>query len=102
LPNSTRRERRFTFSRAYPKHVEVRVDPKDVMQEAVVKLLGQLGGAIEKVAGAVEARCVATAKKEDALREGVEKLVILVESFGPMAAASVGEKLGAKKESAPS
>ena len=102
MPKNTRRERRFVFSRAYPKHVEVRVDPKDVMQEAVVKLLGQLGGAVERVAGAVEARYIATARKEDALREGVEKLVVMLEAYGPMAAAAVGDKLGAKRESEPS
>jgi hypothetical protein len=79
--------------------VEVRVDQKDVMQEAVVKLIGQVGTAVERAASAWEQRCIATAKKEDALREGVEKLVILAEAYGPMAAAAVGDKLGAKRES---
>lgn len=73
---------------------------EDEKDQAMGKLMDRIGAAVEKVATAWELRCQAAAKKDDQQTAAFEKLIVLVEGFGPMLAGTIVEKV--KKEVPPS
>ena len=70
--------------------------------KAGLALFGRLVGAVERVAGALATKWLAAAEKDRLQCVSLTKAIEAFEVFAPMAVALAGEKLGTKKESAPS
>jgi hypothetical protein len=66
---------------------------EDQKDSAFLAFIEKLGLAITSAAAAWELRCKAAAAKDDAYREGFEKAVMVLETFGPMVTEAVGAKL---------